>query len=54
MATQNNGEDEGDLMENSAELGLHGGNTELGSENDGNVEGESDETILCGESKVML
>ncbi len=37
-----------------AELGLHGGNTELGDENDGNVEGESDKTILCGESEAML
>ncbi len=54
MATQNNGEDEGDLMENNAELGLHGGNTELDNENDGDVEGESNETILCGESEAML
>ncbi len=41
-------------MENNAELGLHRGNTELGNENDGNVEGESNETILCGEREVML
>ncbi len=40
-------------MENDAELGLHGGNTELGNENDGDVEGESDETILCGEGEAM-
>ncbi len=53
-ATLINGEDEGDPMENDAELGLHRGNTELGNENDGDVEGESDETILCGESEVML
>ncbi len=31
-----------------------GGNTELGDENDGNVEGEGDKTILCGESEAML
>ncbi len=30
-------------MKNNAELGLHGCNTELGDENDGNVEGESNE-----------
>ncbi len=53
-ATLNNGEDEGDPMENNAELGLHGDNTELGNENDGNIEGESDETILYGESEAML
>ncbi len=41
-------------MENNAELGLHGGNTELGNENNGDLEGESDETILCGESEAML
>ncbi len=54
MATPNNGDDEGDPMENGAELGLHGGNTELGNENNGDVEGESNETILCGESEAML
>ncbi len=41
-------------MENGAELGLHRGNTELGNENNGDVEGESNETILCGESEAML
>ncbi len=41
-------------MKNDAELGLHRGNTELGNENDGDVEGESNETILCGESEAML
>ncbi len=41
-------------MENNAEMGLHGGNTELGDENSGDIEGESDETILCGEGEVML
>ncbi len=52
MATLNNDKDEGDPME--LKLGLHGGNTELGNENDGDVEGESDETILCGEREAML
>ncbi len=41
-------------MENDAGLGLHRGNTELGNENNGDVEDESNETILCGESEVML
>ncbi len=41
-------------MENDAELGLHRGNAELGNENKGNVEGEDDKTILCGEGEVML
>ncbi len=41
-------------MENDAETGLHGGNTELGNENDGDVEGEDDKTILCGEGEVTL
>ncbi len=54
MATLNNDQDEGDPMENDAELGLHRGNTELGNENDNDVEGESDETILCGGSEAML
>ncbi len=40
MATLNNGDDEGDPMENDAELGLHRGNTGLGDENDGSIEGE--------------
>ncbi len=53
-ATRNNGKDESDPMENKAELGLYGGNTELGNEKDGDVEGESDETILGGEIKAML
>ncbi len=53
-ATLNNGDDKGDPMKNDAELGLHGNNTELGNENDGNVEGEDDKTILCGEGEVML
>ncbi len=52
MATLNNGEDEGDPME--LNWGLHRGNTELGNENEGNVEDESDETILCVESEAML
>ncbi len=34
--------------------GLHRGNTELGDESNGNVEGEDDKTILCGEGEVML
>ncbi len=34
--------------------GLHGGNTELGNENDGDVEGEDNKTILCGEDEAML
>ena len=42
MATLNNGDDEGDPMENNAEMGPHGGNTELGNENESNVEGEDD------------
>ncbi len=54
MATLNNGDDEGDPMENNAKLGLHGGNTELGDKNHGDVEGEDDKTILCGESEAML
>ncbi len=54
MATPINDKDEGDPMKNDAELGLHGGNTELGNENNGDVEDESDETILCGESEAML
>ncbi len=54
MATLNNSEDKSDPMENGAELGLHRGNTELGNENDSDIEGESNETILCGESEVML
>ncbi len=54
MATLNNDKDEGDPMKNDAELGLHGGNTELGNENDGDVEGEDNKTILCGEGEVML
>ncbi len=29
-------------------------NTELGNENEGNVEDESDEKILCVESEAML
>ncbi len=41
-------------MKNDAELGLHRGNTELGNENDGDVEGEDDKTILCGEGEAML
>ncbi len=41
-------------MENDAELGLHGGNTELGNANDGNVEGEDNKTILGGEGEAML
>ncbi len=53
-ATQNNGGDKGDPMKNGAELDLHRGNTELGNENNGDIEGESDKTILCGESEVML
>ncbi len=54
MATLNNDKDESDPMENNAELGLHRGNTELGDKNDSNIEGESDETILCGKSEAML
>ncbi len=54
MATLNNSEDEGDPMENDAELDLYRGNTELGNENNGNVEGKSDKTIICGESEAML
>ncbi len=54
MATLINDKDEGDPMKNDAELGLHRGNTELGNDNDCNVEGESDETILCGEGEAML
>ncbi len=53
-ATLINDKDKGDPMKNNAELGLHGGNTELGNENNGNIEDESDETILCGESEAML
>ncbi len=41
-------------MENDAERGLHGDNTELGNENDADVEGEDNKTILCGEGEVML
>ncbi len=41
-------------MKNDAELGLHGSNTELDDENNGDVEGEDDETILCGEEEAML
>ncbi len=41
-------------MKNNAELGLHRGNTELGNENDGDIEGEDDKTILCGEGEAML
>ncbi len=54
MATLNNDKDKGDTMKNNAELGLQRGNTELGNENHGNVEGESDETILCGKGEAML
>ncbi len=43
--SRNNGKYKGDPMENDAELGLHGGNTELDNENDGDVEGESNWTI---------
>ncbi len=42
MTTLNNDKDKGDPMENGAELGIHRGNTELGNENDDNVEGESE------------
>ncbi len=41
-------------MKNDAELGLHRGNTELGNENDGDIEGEVDKTILYGEGEAML
>ncbi len=41
MATLNNDKDESDPMENNAELGLHRGNTELGDENNGDIEGEA-------------
>ncbi len=41
-------------MENDAELGLHRGNTELGNENNGDIESEDDKTILCGEGEAML
>ncbi len=44
----------GDPMENNAELSLHRGNTELDNENDGDVEGEDNKTILCGEGDAML
>ncbi len=53
-ATLNNDKDESDPMKNDAELGLHRGNTELGNENDGDVEGEDDKTILCGKGEAML
>ncbi len=54
MATLNNVNDEGDSIENDAETGIHRGNTELSDENNGNIEGESNETIVCGESEVIL
>ncbi len=41
-------------MENNAEMGLHEGNTELGNENNGDVEGEDNKIILCDEGEVML
>ncbi len=51
-ATPNNDKDEGDPME------LNWAYTEAilnwAMKNDGDVEGESDKTILCGESEAML
>ncbi len=51
-ATPNNDKDEGDPME------LNWAYTEAilnwGDENEGDVEDESDKTILCVESEVML
>ncbi len=40
MATLNNGDDKGDPMENDAEIGLYGGNIELGNESNGNIKGK--------------
>ncbi len=53
-ATLNNDKDEGDPMENNADWAYTEAILNWAMKNNGNVEGESDETILCGEGEAML